>query len=254
GVRTVSGYKVVDHGGGIEGFNTFLAYYPEDKLTVVALANLNGNAPQQIVTRLAALAHGQKVELPSERKEITVAPNILERYVGTYELAPKINMMIRLEGGQLTSQVSGQGKVPLFATSETKFFPKAVDAEIEFVRDEKGAITYLMLRQGGREVKAPRTSDKVVERKEIVVSPEILAQYTGTYELRPGFNMVITLEGGQLMSQATGQAKIPLFAESETKFFPKVMDAEIEFLKDGKGAVSHLVLRQGPAEIKAPKK
>ena len=252
-VHTVSGHKVIDHGGGIEGFSTFLAYYPEDKLTVVALANLNG-APDAIVTRLAALAHGEKVELPSERKEITVAAKILEQYVGTYELAPKINMMVTLEGGQLITQASGQGKVPLFAMSETKFFPKVVDAEIEFGRDDKGAVNYLVLHQGGRDMKAPRVSDKVAERKEVVVSPKILALYTGTYELRPGFELVITLEGGQLVSQATGEGKIPLFAESETKFFPKVMDAEIEFLKDDKGAVTHLMLHQGPTEIKAPRK
>jgi len=254
GVRTVSGHKVVDHGGGIEGFNTFLAYYPEDKLTVVALSNLNGDAPSSIVTRLAALARGEKVELPSERKEITLAPKILEQYVGTYEMAPKINMMITLHDGQLISQLSGQGKVPLFATSETKFFPKVVDAEIEFGKDGKGAVTYLVLHQGGRDMKAPRTSDKVVEHKEIAVSPKILAQYTGTYELQPGFDLVIALEGDQLVSQATAQDKIPLFAESETKFFPKVMDAEIEFLKNDKGVVTHLILHQGPAEIKASRK
>jgi hypothetical protein len=254
GVHTVSGHKVIDHGGGIEGFNTFLAYYPEDKLTVVALSNLSGAAPEQIASRLAAVAHGDKVELPSERKEITVAPKILAQHVGTYELAPKINMMITLEGDQLVSQVSGQGKVPLFATSETRFFPKVVDAEIEFSKDDHGAVTYLVLHQGGRDMKAARTSDKVVERKEIPVSSTILAQYIGTYELRPGFDLVITLEGDQLMSQATGQGKIPLFAESETKFFPKVMDAEIEFFKDDKGAVTHLMLHQGAAEIKAARK
>jgi len=44
GVRTVAGRKVIDHGGGIEGFNTHLAYYPDDKLTVVVLGNLNGAA------------------------------------------------------------------------------------------------------------------------------------------------------------------------------------------------------------------
>jgi CubicO group peptidase (beta-lactamase class C family) len=253
-VHTVKGHKVIDHGGGIEGFNTFLAYYPEDKLTVVALGNLNGDAPQQIVTRLAAIAHGEKVELPSERKEITVAPKILEQYVGTYQLAPKMNMMIAMDGGQLISQVSGQGKMPLFAKSETTFFPKVVDAEIEFGKDDKGAVTYLVLHQGGRDMKAARTSGKVAEHKEITVSPQVLAQYTGTYELRPGFDMVITAEGGQLISQATGQGKLPLFAESETKFFPKLIDAEIEFLKDDKGAVTHLVLHQGPMEIKAPRK
>jgi len=48
----------------------------------MALGNLNGDAPDQIVTRLAAVAHGEKVELPSERKEITLTPKILEQYVG----------------------------------------------------------------------------------------------------------------------------------------------------------------------------
>jgi uncharacterized protein YneR len=253
-VHTVSGHKAIDHGGGIEGFNTFLAYYPEGKLTVVALANLNGDATDGIVTRLAAIVHGERVELPTERKEITVATKILEQYLGTYEFAPRMNMMITLEGGQLVSQLSGQGKVPLFAMSETKFFPKVVDAEVEFGRDDKGAVTYAVLHQGGRDMKAQRVSDKVVERKEVAVPPKILALYTGTYELQPGFDLAITLEGDQLVSQATGQDKIPLFAESETKFFTKVMDAEIEFLKDDKGAVTHLMLHQGPVEIKAPRK
>src|SRR5664280_2082957 len=43
--NTVNGHKVISHAGGIEGFNTLLAYYPEDKLTVVVLANLNGQGP-----------------------------------------------------------------------------------------------------------------------------------------------------------------------------------------------------------------
>lgn len=103
-------------------------------------------------------------------------------------------------------------------------------------------------------MKAPRTSDKVVERKEIAVAPKILEQYVGTYEMRPGFDMAITLEGGQLVSQATGQGKMPLFAESETKFFPKVLDAEIEFVKNDKGAVTEMILRQGPGEMKATRK
>ncbi len=251
-VATQDGHKRIEHNGGIEGFNTVLAYYPDDKLTVVVLSNINGSAPDQMYSKLAAVAFGAQVTLPSERKDVTVAPTILEQYVGTYELAPKINMMITLANGQLSGQVSGQGRLPLFAESETKFFYKAVDAQIDFGKDDKGP--YLTLHQNGRDMKAPRTSDTVAERKEIAVSPQILAQYTGTYELRPGFDLVITLEGGQLMSQATGQGKFPIFAESETKFFPKVLDAEIEFFKDDKGAVTSLTLHQGPMEMKAPRK
>jgi CubicO group peptidase (beta-lactamase class C family) len=39
-VRTANGHKVIEHAGGIEGFNTDLVYYPEDKLTIVVLANV----------------------------------------------------------------------------------------------------------------------------------------------------------------------------------------------------------------------
>src|SRR5580692_7346632 len=56
-VTSAQGHKVIEHGGGIEGFNTQLSYYPDDKLTVVVLANLNGGAPDGIAARMAAVAH-----------------------------------------------------------------------------------------------------------------------------------------------------------------------------------------------------
>ena len=77
GVSDVKGHKLIEHGGGIEGFNTQLSYYPDDKLTVVVLGNLNGSAPGEIAARMAAVVHGEKVVLPSERKEITVPAKIL---------------------------------------------------------------------------------------------------------------------------------------------------------------------------------
>jgi hypothetical protein len=112
----------------------------------------------------------------------------------------------------------------------------------------------LVLHQNGRDQKANRTSDTVLERKEIAVAPTLLATYVGTYELQPGFDLVITLEGVQLMAQATGQPKFPLFAESDTRFFLKVVDAQVDFGKDDKGSVTHLVLHQGGRDMKAMRK
>jgi CubicO group peptidase (beta-lactamase class C family) len=153
-VHTANGHKVIEHNGGIEGFNTALAYYPDDKLTVVVLANLSGRAPESIAGNLAALAHGENVVLPSERKEITVSPAILEKYVGTYELMPNFDLVMTLEGGQLMTQATGQSKFPLFAESETKFFLKVVDAEVEFFKNDKGDVIHLILHQGGHDGKA----------------------------------------------------------------------------------------------------
>jgi len=83
------------------------------------------------------------------------------------------------------------------------------------------------------------------ERKAVPVQPDTLAKYAGTYELSPKFSIVVTLEGNQLMAQATNQPKFAIFPESKTKFFYKVVDAQLEFFKDDRGQITHLVLHQG---------
>ena len=156
GVRTVNGRKVIEHGGGIEGFNTELAYYPDDKLTVIVLGNLNGTAPEQIAKNLAAVVHGEEVSLPAEKKEVSLPPAVLSKYVGSYQLMPGFDLAITLESGQLMAQATGQPKLPLYAESETKFFLKVVEAEIEFFTNEKGDVAYLVLHQNGQLVKGPK--------------------------------------------------------------------------------------------------
>ena len=256
-VQTASGRKVIQHGGGIEGFNTFLAYYPDDKLTVAVLANINGQTPTQIATKLADLAHGGTVQLTSERKEIALPVTTLSKYVGSYELAPGAHMMIRLAGDHLTTQLPGQQQFPIFAESETKFFLKAVDAQVEFFTDASGAVTHAVMYQNGRERKVPRTSATVAEppqHKETTVPPSTLARYVGTYQMPSNAELSVTLDGNQLKAQLTGQPAFPIFAESETLFFYKVVEATLEFQKDADGAVTGVRLRQGPINSLAPRK
>src|SRR5260370_36802213 len=87
-VRMVRGLKLIEHGGGIEGFNTQLSYYPDEKLTVVVLGSLNGSSLGEIASKMAALAHGEKVGLAEERKEIVVPAKILAADVGSVEFGP----------------------------------------------------------------------------------------------------------------------------------------------------------------------
>jgi CubicO group peptidase (beta-lactamase class C family) len=256
-VQTASGRKVIQHGGGIDGFNTFLAYYPDAKLTVAVLANINGTTPNQIATKLAELAHGGAVQLTSERKEIALPVATLSKYVGTYELQPGANMMIRLDGDHLTTQLTGQPQFPIFAESETKFFLKVVDAQVEFIKDASGAVTHAVMHQNGRDREVKRTSATVAprpEHKEITLPGSTLARYVGTYQMQPNAELSITLDGNQLMAQLTGQPKFPIFAESETLFFFKIVEATLEFQKDAGGTVTAVRLRQGPINTLAPRK
>ena len=148
----VNGRRVIAHGGGIDGFNTHLAYYPDSRTVVVVLSNVNGAVPGTLAGQLGALVHGESVTLTSERKEITLPDATLQKYTGAYELGPKAVMTITLEGDGLMGQLTGQGKLPIFPQSETLFFLKTVDAQIEFAADGSA----LVLHQNGRSTKAAR--------------------------------------------------------------------------------------------------
>ena len=90
-------------------------------------------------------------------------------------------------------------------------------------------------------------------RKEIAVDPSLLAGYVGEYQLAPSFALTVTREGNQLFIQATGQSKLPVFPESETDFFYKIVDAQVTFVKDTGGQVTGLVLHQGGRDVPGKK-
>ena len=92
------------------------------------------------------------------------------------------------------------------------------------------------------------------QRTEIQLDAKELESYVGDYELAPTYVLSITKEGNQMMLQATGQSKNEIYAESESKFFLKVVDAQISFVKDANGKVTQLILHQGGANQPAKKR
>lgn len=152
GVKTVDGNKRIEHGGGIEGFTTYLTYDPGDKLSVVVLNNLESGAPGEIAADLASVADGNKVILPWERKAIQVPPGELGQFAGVYAIMPEHNLTITLAGDHLDAQGSGQPPIPLSAESATKFFSVEPDLEIEFFKNPEGKVDHLVLHRGGQEL------------------------------------------------------------------------------------------------------
>ena len=70
-------------------------------------------------------------------------------------------------------------------------------------------------------------------RMEVAVDSSVLMRYVGEYELVPTFHVVVTREAARLFVQATGQPRFPIFAESDSTFFLRVVDAQITFSRDG---------------------
>lgn len=151
GVETKFNRKMITHGGGINGFSTFIARFPDEKVTIVVLRNADYGipGPGRISQDLAAILFGEKYEIPAAVAEVKVDSKILDAYVGQYELAPNFVITISKEGDLLMAQATGQPRITLYAQAEAVFFSKAVDLRMTFVRSDDGKVTHLVLNQGG---------------------------------------------------------------------------------------------------------
>lgn len=149
------------HGGGNWGFRCYLIAHKLKGYGFAVMTNADGGGAlgNELLRRVQNVYEWDAVASPVphgydpvvERDEVEVAVGILERYVGTYELTPQFAFTVTLEDGALFVQATDQPKVPIFAESETKFFLRAVDAQISFTKDGSGAVTGAILHQGGRD-------------------------------------------------------------------------------------------------------
>jgi len=112
---------------------------------------------QNGTTTSAAKLHGPLADSLLEVAAVkSVDSTVFDALVGSYQLAPGFVLEIRRRGTQFFSQATGQEEVEIFARSEAEYFLKLVDAQLTFVKDQAGKITSLVLRQGGREIPAPK--------------------------------------------------------------------------------------------------
>jgi len=88
-------------------------------------------------------------------------------------------------------------------------------------------------------------------RAPVHVDSDILANYVGRYQLAPDVVLTVTQRDGGLFAQAPRAPEVPIYPESEKKFFYKAVDAQISFITDGTGRATGLVLRHDGGEVTA---
>jgi len=150
------GRLAISHGGGIYGFSTQLARYPDAKVTVVVLSNFEGAPSGRVAGALSAIYFGENYEIPQEKTAIEVDAKVLEQYPGKYQIGEQIIVTVTFEDGKLLAQVAGQPKITLLPETEEKFFSKDVNLTITFIKDEGGNVTGFALSQGGANLPAKK--------------------------------------------------------------------------------------------------
>lgn len=254
-VTGYQGHRLIQHGGGINGFLSQIVRVPEDGILVAVLANTTGIQPGPGGLAFQAVAEVLGVPL-DERPTVDVAPETLEEYVGVYAIETggegeeQVRVVTR-EGDRLYTQRSGGSRLPVSFSAPDRFFYDDSLTTGRFERGEEGAVTGMWLhRSAGPDEHAAKTDRPIPPAREAVeLDPALLDRYLGTYELVPGFQIEVTREGDQLYAQATAQPRFEIFPESETRFFLEVVDAVVEFHGIEDGRADGLTLYQGGREM-----
>ena len=263
-VEAQRGHFVIQHGGGIDGFISWVALLPKDDFGVVVYTNAAGLNPvptavgRTVIDRILGLddagylaqaaaalnpddeEEGEEEEAEDEdagRVPDTTPSHDLADYVGDFGNPGYSDIAVSLEGAQLHVDYNGLGG-PLSHWHYDTFVVDDEDSQMngtkfQFRMDSLGAITEVLV------TIEPTLSPRVFTRlpEDRLSDPEFLERFTGTYAIATQ-EVLIELRGSTLFGTVTGQPTFELVPSSGTSFTIKGAEGfTVEFLVEEDGSV-----------------
>src|ERR1044072_540272 len=136
-----------------------VAYLNSGRGVVVMTNSENGAELTNEILRSVAAEYDWPDFHPRERIIVKVDPSVYDSYVGEYEIAPGLVLVVTREGDKLMSQATpvprppsapAQPKSEMFPESETTFFVKDADAQFTFVRNDQGRVIQVTIKRTTR--------------------------------------------------------------------------------------------------------
>jgi CubicO group peptidase (beta-lactamase class C family) len=264
--------KVLQHGGGISGFNSLLTRLVDKQQTIILLDNVSlGLYHGNITNSITGILNGQPVEPP--KRSITEA---LYRIAVEKDVASAVAEYRRLKAQNSPTYDFSEGELnilgyQLLGMNRTKDAIEIFKLNVEMFPNSSNPYdslgeTYLADNQKDLALanykKAaeldPKNSNalmivKRLEGKETNVDSSSFDAYVGEYQVTPGLILTISKEGDKLFGQLTGQGKLAVEPVSDAQFTIPEVKANITFEKDAAGKVTGLLLSQGTRTANAPK-
>jgi hypothetical protein len=237
------GFSIVEHGGGDAGYRSHILRFPEQRLAVIVHSNHAVSNPGGLSRQVADLylpempdAEAPKPPMPVQRTEVKVSPALFDSYAGIYDLPGIMTMEIVKENDKLMAVAQGQ-KFELFPESETKYFLKVVDAQIEFQKDADGKVNQLTLHQNQQSMVAKRFVPLKADQAN-------LSEYIGDYYSEElGTTYSIDLKDGKLIAQHRRNNDVLLTAGAKDTFSGNAWYfSKVKFTRDGANSVNGLTI------------
>jgi len=139
------------HNGGTGGYRAFAGFSRKSNKAIVILNNST-----QSVDDLGMYFFNPSVTIIPAKKPLTLPKQAMLSFVGTYKIAPQLELEITLENNQLLAKMTGEAIVKVYPETETKLFCREVNATIDFFRGDKGGFDKLILDLNGDKMPATR--------------------------------------------------------------------------------------------------
>ncbi len=243
---------VVSHSGGLDGWSSDLMRLPEQNTTVIALANASppvaGFEPASVTRQIAGkFLEADIRKLPPLNENPAVDRKTYQDFTGRYDYKNAV-LTVTTDNDRLYSQLTGQEKYEVFPSAPDAFFWKVADAQVVFLRNDKGEVVAARHTQSGNTFRAARITDA-----EIKPTDAELDAILGQYQYAPNVTLTVTRDGQSVFAQLTGQPKLQIYPKSATEFEWRVVKASVTFKKDRDGKVTQVTHSQNGATFDAPK-
>ena len=258
--------QVISHDGGINGFSTTIMRFPKEKNVIVLLDNTGSPNLAQLSDKLAKILYGQPYDPPKMSIAAVVEKTISEKGIdaavaeyrdlkakqaATYDFSePQLNAL----GYRLMQTGKLKEAVEIFKLN-VEAYPQAfnpydslAEAYMNLNERELAITNYKKSIELNPKNTGAIENLKKLENPAAKVDANTFDAYVGEYELAPGFVLRVFREGEKLMTQATGQNQIEIFAEADGSFTPRTFPAKLTFIKDAEGKVTSVKLTQGGRE------
>ena len=247
-LRQWNGHKVVEHGGNIDGFNSQVAFMPDQKLGFVLLTNVTGSPLGGFAM---TTVWKNLVGEPTPDSKATATTNDPKAEVGQYKLAEaNVTFEIAMKDGTLTLSVPGQPPYPLqnVAGRRYKLADPAPDGFFVTFRPvkDKESETEMFLQQPQGDVVARKVVTTATTAT-AATDTNSLSHVIGSYQSETSANVIeIAVRDGKPSLVVPGQPPYPLVESEKDKLrSPGLPEAYwIEVKRDEKGDVSAIVLNQ----------
>lgn len=186
-VGNYRGLKTIEHSGEDAGYQADFLQFPEQRFSVIILSNSGGFDAVSTAWQIAELYLADEIKAAQEEaktstagsspvviREITLAPKIIDGFIGDYKLSFGIPLKLSKDAGKLSVAVRGQAAQPLSAVSPTEFSTYDGRLKIKFQPPQNGKYIKLAVNLNGQQLDGEKIEN-------LTLTDAAAKQYGGVY-------------------------------------------------------------------------